>query len=411
MVEKPKVVIKRCRFDLEDDEIERRVSEAIDLLGGLPSELESASKILLKPNLGYKDARRHKGRLIALTEPCVVRAVLRRIREVNDNEVIISDGPPYSSFRRLIRETGYEPLIREFDVKVLNSNDKPYETVEVSGGGTIMRRYVLNKEIASVDATVSIAKMKVHLFAGITLCMKNLFGLPPEDVYGAPRFYLHYPVRLPRCLVDLTSIFNPSLCVIEGLIGGDLQEWYGPPVESNVIIVGDNPVATDAVGTAVMGFDPTEEFPDEPFLWDVNHLNIASSYGLGLNDLSQIEILGDTDILESGRRLFHKKYAAEKPPEMHLKTRRYVSEQAMRYVEMLPELLETREGEYVGILDGQVAISSRDIRDLWKKFRKFFIDVMTFRGKGGEEKYKIPFIKKVMPLDENPEIMDAYRED
>ena len=89
MVEKSKVVILKCRFDLQDEEIEQKVSEAIDLLGGLPPKLKSASKILVKPNLGYTDTRRHKGRLIALTEPCVVRAVLRKIREVNDNEIII----------------------------------------------------------------------------------------------------------------------------------------------------------------------------------------------------------------------------------------------------------------------------------------------------------------------------------
>jgi len=409
MDEKPKVIIQRCRFDLEDAEIEQKVLKAIDLLGGLPPELKSASKILVKPNLGYTDTRRYKGRLIALTEPCVVRAVLRRIREVNDNEVIISDGPPKYSLQKLIKETGYEPLIREFNIKIVNSNERPYTTVEVPGGGTIMKHYTLNREISEADVSVSIAKMKVHLFAGITLCMKNLFGLPPEDIYGGPRFYLHYPFRLPRCLVDLTSIFNPSLCIIEGLIGEDLQEWHGPPVESNVIIVGNNPVAVDAVGTAVMGFDPTKEFPDEPFLWDLNHLNIACSYGLGPNDLCKIEVLGDVDLLKSSRGLFHKKYAANRPPEIHLKMRNYISEQAKCYEEMLPELLRTKKGEYVGILDGKVIFSSRDIEELRKKYNQFFMEMMTFRGKGGKTEYKMPFIKKVLPRDEDPEIMDVYK--
>jgi len=408
MTKKPRVVVLRCRFDLQDEEIEQKVSEAIDLLGGLPPKFKSASKILVKPNLGYTDTRRHKGRLIALTEPCVVRALLRRIREVNEGEIIISDGPPKASLQKLIKDTGYEPLIREFDIRVVNSNERPYTQVNVPGGGTIMRRYVLNKKISEADVSVSIAKMKVHLFTGISLCMKNFFGLPPEDIYGGPRFYLHYYFRLPRCLVDLTSIFNPSLCIIEGLVGEDLQEWHGPPVESNVIIIGNNPVATDAVGTAVMGFNPTSEFPDEPFLCDVNHLNIASSAGLGPNDLSEIEILGDIDLLESNKGLFHRKYAAGKPPEAHLETRRYIIEQVRCYEEMLPELLRTKRGEYVGILNGKVAFSSRDIEGLRKKYWEVFRERMTFRGRGGE--YKMPFIKKVLPREEDPEIMDVYRE-
>jgi len=410
MIDKPKVVILRCRFDSEDREVEKKVSEAIDLLGGLPKKFESASRILVKPNLGYSDTRRYKDRLIALTEPCIVRAILREIREINDNEIVISDGPPRSSLQKLVEETGYNPLIKEFRVNVLDSNERPYRRMDVPGGGTIMKHYLLNREISEADVTVSVAKMKVHLFAGVSLCMKNLFGFPPVDVYGEPRFYLHYPFRLPRCLVDLTAIFNPILCVIDGLIGEDLQEWRGPPVESNVIIVGDNPVAVDAVGTAVMGFSPTSEFPEEPFLQDVSHLNIASSYGLGPNDLSKIEVLGDLDLLDSKQRLFHKKYASGRPPEDHLRMRKYISEQAKLYKEMLPELLRKYRGRYVGMLDGRVAFSAYNIKELREKFNKIFRETMTFRGKVRGAEFKMPFIKKVLPEDEDPEILEAYEE-
>jgi hypothetical protein len=51
-------------------------------------------------------------------------------------------------------------------------------------------------------------------------------------------------------------------------------------------------VATDAIAVAAMGFDPSAEFLDPPFLRAENHLNIACQLGLGSNRLSDIEIPG-----------------------------------------------------------------------------------------------------------------------
>jgi hypothetical protein len=42
-----------------------------------------------------------------------------------------------------------------------------------------------------------------------------------------------------------------------------------------------------------MGFDPTADFPDEPFLHANNHLNIAVELGLGTNRLDEIQVVGE----------------------------------------------------------------------------------------------------------------------
>jgi hypothetical protein len=53
-------------------------------------------------------------------------------------------------------------------------------------------------------------------------------------------------------------------------------------------------VATDAVGAAVMGFDPmAASFLEEPFNFCLNHLQLAATLGLGTNDLSTIEVVGE----------------------------------------------------------------------------------------------------------------------
>jgi uncharacterized protein (DUF362 family) len=58
------------------------------------------------------------------------------------------------------------------------------------------------------------------------------------------------------------------------------------------MLAGKNPVATDAVATAAMGFDPTSDYPDEPFVNGRNHLNMAAKLGMGTNRLEEIKVVG-----------------------------------------------------------------------------------------------------------------------
>jgi len=404
---KPTVAVGNCGLSLEDDEVEEEFSKQMDLIGGLPDKIKDARRILVKPNLGFPDVRKHRGRLIALTEPCVTRSVLRRIREDNDKaEIVISDGP-LKGLQKLAEQLGYDRIAEEFEAELVDCNSPPYVEVEVPGKPLIMRRYTLNETICKAEATVSIAKMKVHLFAGVSLCMKNLFGFPPESGYGGKgygRTYLHYPFRLPRCIVDLTSIFKPCLNIIEGLVGEEQQEWSGPPVESNLLIVGDNPVATDAIGTVTMGFNPEAEFPMTPFLYDINHLKLAEKLGLGPCDPSKIRVVGEDP--EEVQVEFRKLFASNLPPETHLETRRYLAQQATHYLEVLPELVENHRGKYALIGDGKV---QKIYANLDEFNRVFWRSNVTYRSDTTkQETPKIPFVKKIEPEKEDPEVIEAF---
>ena len=136
--------------------------------------------------------------------------------------------------------------------------------------------------------------------------MKNLVGMVPAHAYRLEeshwwRSCLHGPgnevkKRLPKVIVDLNRARPVHLAVIDGIMtaeGGEVPRGTFNPVAPGVLLAGKNPVATDAVATAVMGFDPLAEAPDSPFLRGDNHLNIAASLGLGSNRLDEIEVVGE----------------------------------------------------------------------------------------------------------------------
>jgi uncharacterized protein (DUF362 family) len=97
-------------------------------------------------------------------------------------------------------------------------------------------------------------------------------------------------------VMDLNRARPVNLSLIDGIktVDGSEGPWNGNLRVQNpgILIGGKNPVATDAVAVAAMGFDPAAEYPNPPFLRAENHLNLARSLGLGSNRLEDIEIRG-----------------------------------------------------------------------------------------------------------------------
>jgi len=187
----------------------------------------------------------------------------------------------------------------------------------------------LNHSYEDTDVLVSLAKLKNHATAGVTLSMKNLFGLPPNTLYGgeagtenatAHRAPLHDPKgfenlklpglkagrisaepgwRVPRVTADLFAARPIHLAIVDGVraMSGGEGPWCGEQAlkatTPGVIIAGLNAVSTDAVATAVMGYpDPRVTRGRKPFPDCDNHLLLAEQAGLGIADLTQIEVRG-----------------------------------------------------------------------------------------------------------------------
>jgi len=209
--------------------------------------------------------------------------------------------------------------------------------LKVPGGGHLFSRFELNHSYVDTDVLASLCKLKQHITTGVTLTLKNLFGITPNALYGdeAPnenalkgRSRLHdlaslepreNPLpfdppgateaftapqkdgyRIPRIITDIARIRPIHLGIIDGITAMTNGEGWWTIDEHpsrfaapGVIIAGFNPVATDAVGTAVMGFDnPRAVHGVKPFTMCDNHLLLAEQAGLGTADLARIEVVG-----------------------------------------------------------------------------------------------------------------------
>jgi uncharacterized protein (DUF362 family) len=80
---------------------------------------------------------------------------------------------------------------------------------------------------------------------------------------------------------------------IESIAGGELPGYtHTRRVKPGLLVAGTNCVASDAVGAALMGFDPMAERGTAPFETCDSTIQLAEQLGVGTRDLNQIEVVG-----------------------------------------------------------------------------------------------------------------------
>lgn len=347
-----KVRATHCSHQATLDEIYAKLVEITDPLDRSWDKIAKARRIGIKVNMQMRtdNIRRIGGRRQELVDDDVLRATLRLLRERSDAEIFALDTSTAPPGERPGDDFNTGPILDEFGVTYVEAGDPPFARYKVPGGGIMFSEYQLAAALGEADAFISLAKMKNHGFMGITLCLKNLFGLPPILPHGRLRTYFHHVIRLSHVLPDLGLIAQPCLNIIDGLTGQARMEWGGEGRIADCLVAGDHVIATDACGSQLMGTDPRLDWPTPPFRRDRSPVAVAAEYGFGTTDLDEI------DFAMEGLQLPVAEFdsAAAEPPERIALLRRTASEQALFYRDNRQRILGDHAGEYVFLQDGEV---------------------------------------------------------
>jgi uncharacterized protein (DUF362 family) len=327
------VGIARCR-DYQPDAVLKQLETLADQLGGL-RERVSGKTVAVKVNL---TGDVHQGALglpagrtyhvhptvVLATATLLDRAGAKRIRFV---EGTYQNGPMEEYLQAAgwdLKALGALRAKVEYEDTHNRGQGKRYYEVKVPWGGSLYPAYLLNHSYVDCDYYVSLAKLKNHATAGVTLSMKNNFGITPTALYaqhehkedstsarvnvfhlgrerppdGVPQQVKDAPrlpsQRVPRHTVDAVGIRPIDLAILDGIetVSGGEGPWLKlAPQKPGLLMTGRNPVCTDAVATAVMGYDPMAGRATGPFPGD-NHLAMAAAHGLGTNNPREIEVVG-----------------------------------------------------------------------------------------------------------------------
>jgi len=233
--------------------------------------LSGKKPVLIKPN--YINSK-HPSTGIT-TDSRVIEGIVKFLREHKIEEIIIGEGSGFADTFHAFKVGGVDVVAERWGVKLVDLNED--EFVEVAPPNPLSLKKVKVAKTALESTIISVAKLKPHRVATVTLSLKNMMGVL------ASKGSMHLGASLSENIVDLASVIKPSVAVIDGIIAGEGHETSGNPIKMNLIIAGTDPVAVDTVGAAVMGILPTS----------VKHLVLAEKKGLGTCNLEKITVLGE----------------------------------------------------------------------------------------------------------------------
>ena len=223
----------------------------------------------------------------ATTDPIVVEAIIKKLEDLPVKVYVVESDATITSADKAFEVTGMKDMCRRNGVEWLNLRYVKDKVTLAVPNGEVLKSITVPR-LVTESAVISAAKLKTHLDTGVTLGMKNMFGLLPNKFKGK-----YHMKGISKVIVDINTVLRSALTVIDGFVG---MEGNGPvdgtPVQMNLIIAGTDPVATDATACRVMGFNP----------YEITHIRKAYEKGLGK---SEAQILGEK--LETVKRTFKQK--------------------------------------------------------------------------------------------------------
>ena len=244
----------------------------------IADSLRGKKNVLIKPN--FVSTRRQ----LATTHVDSVKAVLDVITRYFNGKIIIGEGPAIGNLKDGITNFGYEILEDEYNVLFVDLNEDDYLELEGVNSSLDPINLRFSKTLLESDYLVSIAKPKTHDCVIATLSLKNV--VVGSLVSKREKEKIHQGTKAINInLAKLAKECIPSLGVVDGLFG---MEGAGPvsgePIKLGLCGASLYPVSLDAVMAKVMGFEPLK----------IGYLYYLNDWGIGVADLDQIEVKGES---------------------------------------------------------------------------------------------------------------------
>ena len=277
---KPRVAVLRT----QPGSILQDYDRLFELAGGKAS-LQPGVTTILKDNISW-----HYPMPAANTTPWQLEGAILALRNAGFEDLVcVQNQTVLTNAFKGEDLNGYIPIFKHYQVPALYNfrtdemkwiHFKPQAKMlaldHIYPEGILIPDYFVGKNI------VHLPTVKTHMYTTTTGAMKNAFG-------GLLSKYRHYThTWIHETLVDLLAIqkeIHPGLfAIMDGTTAGNGE---GPrlmnPEIKNIILASQDQVAIDAVAAKLMGFDPMS----------IKYIRLAHEMGLGIGDVSQIDLVGD----------------------------------------------------------------------------------------------------------------------
>jgi uncharacterized protein (DUF362 family) len=273
-MKKRKVIIRKCN-DYTVSRIEGLIREGMEELREHPE-----GKILIKPNVVCATSFMKT----AHTDSRVVEAMVSVLRKRNPGaDITIGESGGMAIPTRLFfHHAGYSEMAKRVGVPLRDFNEERQVRVRLSRAKW-HKSMLAAKSLYEAQYKIWMPKLKYHNGCHITNAVKLNIGILTHR-----ERMLYHDDRLDEKIVDLLEPGYPDLIVSDAIEIGHGQEFSPYSYPAGALLIGNDPLAMDMVGSRILNVEPGE----------VAHLVEACARGYGSLDFNDIEVSGDVSIEE-----------------------------------------------------------------------------------------------------------------
>jgi uncharacterized protein (DUF362 family) len=264
------------------------VPKAIALLQSNPIQ---GKAVVLKPNFNTADPAPGS------THNDTLRALVSKLKDMGATKITLAErcGPMIST-REVMQQKGTFELAKEMGFDVVN-----LEELGPDGWVLVQPRdshwkdgFLFPRIYREAESIVQTCCLKTHAYGGhFTMSLKNAVGM----VAGKGHPYmtqLHTSLNIRQMIAEINTAYTPDLIVLDGVdafVKGGPDK--GTRVQANVILAGNDRVAIDAAGVAILRHLGTTNDVSKGRIFEQDQIVRAVELGLGVKSPSQIELVTD----------------------------------------------------------------------------------------------------------------------
>lgn len=264
------------------------VRRAINLLQFNPVQGKAT---VIKPNFNSADPPP------ASTHNDTLRSLILALKEMGASHITIAErSGPGDSTRTVMEKKGIFDMAAELGVTVINLDEIGVEDwIHIKPEGSHWSNgFHFPRIYRETESVVQTCCLKTHAFGGdITISLKNAVGLVPRIGYPYMR-ELHSSPYQRQMIAEINTAYAPNLIVLDGveafIDGGPAR---GTKVEANVIVAGNDRIAIDMVGVAVLRLLGTTTKVSRGKITQLEQISRAMELQLGISSPEQIDFITD----------------------------------------------------------------------------------------------------------------------
>ena len=208
--------------------------------------------VLLKPNIVECIPEKPVN-----TDAQLIGAAAEAFLRLDAASVIVGEGPGHHrDTDLLLHETGLGDQLAHRKIAFVDLNRDELIKTRLQANYSGLGNLWLPRTVLASDFIVSMPKVKTHHWTGVTLSLKNMFGIVPGCRYGWPKNVLHW-AGIHESILDICATVRPRFVIADAIVAmeGD-GPLNGSPRYLKTVVLGDDPVAADSTLTRFMGIRP-----------------------------------------------------------------------------------------------------------------------------------------------------------